>query len=126
MTDVAHVHPRSTRRGRASLWTAVLGAPTLWAIHLTLNYFLVQFVCLWQRKWILPGVTLAFLVLTAIGIVVSVRELRSERNEGGTDADDEMSSARFLAGLGLMIATLFFLTIVATGIPTFFFDPCLD
>jgi hypothetical protein len=108
--------PRATR----VLWAAVLGTPTLWAIH-QLNYALVQFVCLWQRKWLLPGITVVFLALTALGTLVAVRAWRTSRS-----SPDDIDPTRFLAGLGIMNGTLFFVTILTTGIATFFFNPCPD
>jgi hypothetical protein len=108
--------------GTPSLWAAVLGAPAVWAIHLQLNYALVQFVCLWQRKWLLPAVTIACLVLAGMGTLVALLEWRN----APTAEDDEIDHTRFLAILGVMTGTLFFVTILATGLPTFFFNPCQD
>ena len=123
MTDEALQPSDNPPRAARSIWAAVLGAPALWALHLQLNYVLVEHLCQSKRVWVLHVITLVFLALTALGMGLASREWR---RAGRESSPFEGNRTRFLAGLGILTSTLFFVVIAATGIPAFFIDPCLD
>ena len=114
--------------GKASLWAAVLGTPTLFAVHLMMHYALVPVLCRQQRVWIFHVITAVFLVLAAVALGVAARDWSRLASRKSTPADDveALARAQFLAVLGTMTATLFFSVILASGIPPFFVDPCQE
>lgn len=125
MTANDAFHPVEVPRGTGTIWASVLGAPILWALHLQLNYVVIPHLCGSRRPWILHVITLSFMLLTALGMGVAARAWRINA-PADTTSGDEMSRTRFLAGLGILMSTLFFVVILATGIPAFFYDPCQD
>jgi hypothetical protein len=112
-------------RGARSLGAAVLGTPLLWAAHLQLTYALVQPLCRSKKIWLLHVITLAFLALITLGMEVSRREW-SATAQGPNPDPAGPHSRRFLAALGLMTGTLFFIVVLATGLAPLFIDPCQD
>jgi hypothetical protein len=110
--------------GTLSIWSSILGAPAIWALHLQINYALVPWACRSKRLWVLHVVTLLCLVLTALG---GMPPWRQWRKASGKDPHYELIARdRFLAVLGLMVTSLFFLVILATGIASFIIEPCVD
>jgi hypothetical protein len=120
--------PISDPRGKRALWAAVLGTPALFILHLTVTYAVVPVLCYYRKGWVLHVITGVFLVLAAIAVGVAGREwsrLASRKAAPGDDVD-ELGRAQFLAVLGTMTATFFFVVILAAGIPPFFIGPCQD
>jgi hypothetical protein len=116
------------REGTWFLWAAVIGTPILWSIHLVLNYALVQRLCLSKRMWVMHVITLAFAGLAGVAMAVSAREWTrtARRKPVGPKDTEEISRAQFLAVLAVMVSTLFFMVILATGVPAFIIDPCAE
>ena len=110
------------------LWAAVIGTPVLWALHLVLNYALVQRLCLSKRMWVMHVITLAFAALAGMAIGMSAREWTrtAKRKPVGERETEEVSRAQFTAVLAVMVSTLFFMVILATGVPAFIIDPCAE
>jgi hypothetical protein len=124
------IEPHEKPRGTRSLWAAVIGTPVLWAAHLTLTYALVPPLCRWKRVWILHVITLTFLALSAAALSVAGREWgRLARRKAAADdviRTEEIARTQFLAVVGVMTSTFFFIVILATGIPAFVIDPCQE
>src|SRR5215204_1427229 len=110
--------PLHIKRASRSLWAAIIGVPLLWALHLQVNYAIVPALCPNRRLWISHLITAVCLVLTLIGFLIAHRQWR-ELKEGTSD----LAVEKFLAGLGLMTSTFFFIVIAATGVAAFFFEP---
>jgi hypothetical protein len=107
------VEHRAGGRGTVSMWAAVLGAPVLWAVHLS------------GRIWMMHATSLAFLVLTSAGGALAWRDWRRVGEGSPKSAEGgELGRARFLAVLGMLTSGLFFLIILATSLAAFFVDPC--
>jgi hypothetical protein len=108
-----------------SLWLAVLGAPFLFLCHLQLNYALARWACIAGKQWPLQLVSAVFLLLLIGSGVVSALDLR---RTGGismeTSVEVPVARHRALASLGIMLASLFFLLVLAQGIATFLIGPC--
>ena len=117
----------SPRGGTRWLWAAVVGTPVLWSIHLVLNYVLVLPLCRSKQMWVMHAITVAFAALAAVAVAVATREWGrlAKRKSSAADAE-ELSRAQFLAVLGVMVSTFFFMVILATGIPAIFIDPCAE
>jgi hypothetical protein len=116
------------REGRdLSLWTAVLGAPTLWLCHLQLSYMLVPWCCTSGKRWVLHLVSLFFLLLTLGGGALALREYR---NAGSPTASEHtrppLGRAALLSVVGMMSCALFFLAILFQAIASFILGPCVD
>src|SRR4051794_9418374 len=83
--------------GKRALWAAVLGTPTLFALHLTVTYALVPVLCHYKKVWVLHVITAAFLVLAAVATGVAGREwsrLASRKPEPDDDPE-ELGRAQF-------------------------------
>jgi amino acid transporter len=110
-----------------ALWFGILGSAIVWVIQLQTSYAMVPWACSSGHRWILPLVSVAFLIAAAIPGIVSWRLWRkmngSQSSERETRGDGRR---RFMALLGLMDSTLFLLLILAQGIPVFFIHPCLE
>ena len=128
MTTIGEPSLSRPSTGKVSLWAALVGTPTLFAIHLTLGYVLVPVLCRHHRVWVFHVITGAFLLLSAAALGLAAREwsrLASRKASPGDDVE-ALGQAQFLAVTGTMVATLFFAVILAAGIPPFFVDPCQE
>jgi hypothetical protein len=120
---------RVPREGRdPSLWTAFLGAPVLWLLHLQTAYMLVQYACAHHSKMPLYLTSCLFLLLTLAGGYPAFREFRAAGGismaTGQPTADPPLGRTRLLATVGLMSSALFYLAILAQALASFFFNPC--
>src|SRR4051794_39162401 len=111
-------HETHQPRGEASLWTAVLGAPALWALQMQTNYVLAPWTCT-HGKSAMYAVAIITLGLIAGGGVVSFIEWRKESDAAFTD-DRLIDRGRFLALMGMMNSVLFFLLVSAQTLATVF------
>jgi hypothetical protein len=114
-------------RENAALWFGVLGSAIIWGIQLQTTYAMVPWACSSGHRWMLPVVSLAFLIAAAIPGIVSWKLWR--RMSASRNSERETRGGgrrRFMAMLGLMNSGLFFLLILAQGIPVFFIHPCLE
>jgi hypothetical protein len=115
--------PRSEHNG--SLWFGVLGAPAAWFIDLEVQYALVPWVCAAQHRIVLHLATAVFLAAAAIAGGISWHHWQALKREFGENPPPGVPARQqFMAGLGLLTSGLFFVVILAQGIPNFFLDPC--
>jgi hypothetical protein len=117
------------REGRdLSLWTACLGAPVLWLLHLQTAYMLVNYACATHNKMPLFFASSLFLLLTVAGGYPAFKEFRAAGGmsmaSGQPTSDPPIGRARLLATVGLMSSALFFLAILAQALASFILDPC--
>jgi hypothetical protein len=106
------------------LWTGILAGPIAWAVDLTACYALAKWTCFSHREAVLHAITLAALVVVAIGATVSYLALQRTTGDVPTDGGDPRQRARFMAMLGLGSCALFAVQIVAAAIPQWVLDAC--
>ncbi|HEX8076842.1 MAG TPA: hypothetical protein VF511_03425 [Chthoniobacterales bacterium] len=114
-------------RENLALWTGVLGSAVIWAIQLQTSYAMVPWACSSGHRWMLPVVSVFFLICAAVpGIIawrIWTRTSASQTTERETAGGGRR---RFMAMLGMMDSAVFFLLILAQGLPVFFIHPCLE
>jgi len=105
-------------------WITTIFPPAVWAVQMQLNYWLVRGACASGSKGPLG-------LATAISAIVVVVEglfcwvaWRRLKEVWATNSNHEDSRERFLALLGLLVAAMFVLVIVAQGLATIFIAPC--
>jgi hypothetical protein len=111
----------------AALWIGVLGSAIVWAIQLQTSYAMVPWACSSGHRWILPFVSLAFVIMATVPGIVSWKIWR--RTSASRTTERETAGAgrrRFMAMLGMMDSVIFVLLILAQGLPVFFIHPCLE
>jgi hypothetical protein len=108
-----------TRR-LAVAWTALLAGPLAWFALLQTNYALVHWACATGHAAVIRWLPVGALAIAAAALVASWRASRTSRTEDATPA----GATRILASLGMALAVLFLLVIVATLLPTFVLTPC--
>jgi hypothetical protein len=134
MIETTTTPPPGSRLPKAghdlSLWTAFLGAPVLWLLHLQTAYTLVQYCCSHHTKMPLYISSAIYLILTLAGGYPAFHEFRAA---GGIPvatsiptADPPLGRTRLLATVGLMSTALFFLAIFAQALASFFLNPCAN
>jgi hypothetical protein len=116
-------NPRSSRW----LWAAVIGTPSLWVLQLILNHVLTPSLCEMRRIWVLHAITGLFFVLSGIAVIACARDWNRLANMRSRQADqEEIAQAQFVAVVGVMTSTFFWVLILASGVPALVVDPCQD
>ncbi len=110
--------------GILALWLGLLAAPLAWFVNQLLSYSLVLWACSTGRQYTLHLVTLAMLLLAAAGGVIAWRAWRQAGREWHNEAGGVLPRSRFMAALGILLSSLFFLVILAQGIPSFILHAC--
>lgn len=103
------------------LWIAFAAPAIGWVIQLTASFTIAAYACASGRMWILHTISAGALLLAVVGMAGAwrVRRLQRERGEEtGTKRD-------FLVTGALLLAALFFLTIVAGEVSNWLLEPCV-
>jgi hypothetical protein len=117
----------TSQRDNLQLWIGVLGSALVWAIQLQTNYAMVPWACSSGHRWMLPVVSVAFLIAAAIPGLISFALWRRASSGGASERESRGDGRRrFMAMLGIMDSAVFFLLILAQGLPVFFIHPCLE
>lgn len=103
---------------------SILLPALIWATQMEANYALVRRACSAQRSLSLHLVTLAALLLTVSSLGIAWNSWRRSGKRWPNEFADTAARIRFLAVLGLLTGSIFFLVILAQGIATVFFHPC--
>jgi hypothetical protein len=115
-----------SNEGVFALWVGVLLAPVAWAAQQQALYTMVPWACQTGHVSALHVVSLAAVVVAAIGALVAWRNWsRTGRAHSDDDRGGAISRSRFLAVLGLTASAFFALVIVAQGIAAFVLHPCM-
>jgi hypothetical protein len=122
-----------------SPWFHLLGGPVLWSAHFLASYAWVEFAChaglpaldstvlgLTVTSWSVLALTL---LVTLAAVYVGWSAYRSWRRlERSRKKDEpgswEVESGRFMAFGGMVLSTLFALTILLGGLPALVLGPC--
>ena len=113
--------------GTGALVVAFLGAPTVWALHLAVSYFLVSIGC--GTDW--AGAKAAVLLATVIAAAAAMgfgafawQRWRWARGGRGGGLLDPERVREFLALSGVVLAALFVAAIIMSGISPLFLPLC--
>lgn len=118
--------PSSVPR-QLALWIEMLGPPVLWLMQFEVRYALVPWCCANGTRYPLWAASVGSLILGAVMVVMScVSWKHSVSSELMVDATIGQRRARFMATVGLMSSTLFFMVMAAQAIPVAFIDPCIQ
>jgi hypothetical protein len=114
-------------RENFTLWIGVLGSAVVWATQLQTTYAMVPWACSSGHRWILPLVSFLFLVAAAVPGFMAWRVWRKASAGRNSERETRFGGRRrFMAMLGMMDSAIFFLLILAQGLPVFFIHPCLE
>jgi hypothetical protein len=106
------------------LWAGILTAPFAWFAQLEGNYIIATHLCPDNAQLPLHLVTAGALVITLSGAAIAWSNWRYAGTSWPDDSGGPTARGRFMAALGLMLSGIFFLVIMAQGIPNFLLDPC--
>jgi len=112
------------RRSLLLLWLGLLTAPLGWFLCLQVNYMLVPWICATGQQWTLSVTTFVGLLLAASSGVVAWRMWQRAGPEWPSEAGGMIPRSRFMAVLGMLMSSLFFLVILAQGIPSVILHAC--
>jgi hypothetical protein len=112
--------------GLLALWAGLLAGPVVWLLQFQTNFTLVPLLCRsGARNVALHAVFVVALLLVAAAGLVAWRNFRAA---GGTaEGEDEagvIPRTRFMSALGLCVACMFFVVILAQWIASWVFGPC--
>jgi hypothetical protein len=110
-----------------SLWFGALGPPIAWALHLSLLYPLVPFVCNAGGSTLLYIVAFALIIVIAAAGVVAWLSWQKIPNEDRRSLLDDMNTNRrsFMSFFGLLSSGFFLFAAILGTLPIFFMHPCL-
>ncbi|MFN7984565.1 MAG: hypothetical protein U0Q11_22200 [Vicinamibacterales bacterium] len=106
------------------LWTGIVAGPVAWLVNLTVNDALAPVACARRTSVLLNAVALLAFVVTVAGWFVSWSALRTAESVPAATADSHDLRRRFMALLGLGVAALFAVQIVAGAFPQWILDVC--
>jgi hypothetical protein len=110
-----------------SLVLAFLGAPTLWAVHLALSYFLVSLGCATGWGGAKPAVVVATLLCAVAAMAIGLFAWKRRKAARSGDTETELDPGpvpEFLAISGAVLAVLFTGAIIMAGMSPFFLPLC--
>jgi hypothetical protein len=124
-TDLKTAEPQpSANRGGYAMWIGPLLPAVAWAVQMQLNYWLLRGACARGSNLALRSVLLVAIVSVFVaGLGCWFAWLRL-KDVWPTEHLERQARTRFLAVLGLLMAGMFLLVIVAQGVATLVFDPC--
>ena len=112
----------STREDRR-LWISASTPVVAFGAAQQLDFVLSAWVCATGNRWVLPLVTgVAFLFAAAGGL--ATWKIWKRLPVAGETEDPAAARRRFMAGGGLLLASVFLTAIVALAIPIFLHRPC--
>jgi hypothetical protein len=114
----------AANRGGYAMWIGPLLPAVAWAVQMQLNYWLLHGACARASNLALRSVFLIAIVSVVIaGLGCWLSWLRL-KDIWPTGQRERQARSRFLAVLGLLMAAMFLLVIIAQGVATLVFDPC--
>jgi hypothetical protein len=112
------------RRAWRTIWTAIVGPPALFLLSLQMHYAFVNLACAAGS-----GLLLLVFTLPAIGLTVwSARDAfalwRMHGQSFHADGNNDVQRARFIGGLGALVAGFFVLMLIAQAMPNLIINAC--
>lgn len=111
-------------RGIALLWVGVLAGPLAWFLHQQVSYVLATLTCSDAATLVLHVMTAVALLIALAGVGIAWMNWRRTGGEWSARGGGTVARSRFMALAGFLLSALFFLVIVAQGLPNFFMSPC--
>jgi hypothetical protein len=115
------------------LWFGLLGAPAAWTVQFLIGYWLSEIRCstggdggLSVDAWT-TATTVAAAVMAALAELAAItmfRQTRDVRGMGGADEPPPKGRVHFLATVGIVIAPLFLLIILMSGVGVAVLENC--
>ena len=126
------IEQQEIQSGGRSLWFGLLAGPIVYSVHFLVVYLLVEAACkadlLHFSVLSFNGIAVSVLVLTIlaalINLVAGVLTYRTWQRRKDIEGGTQGSYAPFMALVGVWLNGLFAITILATGIPPLFLQPC--
>lgn len=108
-----------------ALGFAILGGPIAWMLQHAVSYFLVTLTCTSGWGGLGLGIGISTVVFATIALAAGVVAYREwQRASARPESGDQVHRTRFLTMMGWVLAAVFVLVIVLTGLPPFFMPPC--
>jgi len=107
----------------AVLWWGILIGPAAWALDQGLSYAIDQHACSTGHFYVLHLASAAGFLFALTGVLVAWRQLafvRDGPDEGGSPRDRSW----FMAWLGILMSSIFGLTIIALAVTKIVLSPC--
>ena len=96
----------------------------IWAVRIAATYILVPYACWWEWIPLLHAVTLAALLAAAFAGWIAWRQWREAGRGTEVELGGTITRSRFMALVGMLSASFFFLVMVAEGLANLFVHPC--
>jgi len=119
-----HLAPPPWTATGGATWAGVFGGPLAWFASQQVSYVLVPWACHGGSLFALHLANLVALAIAALAGGLAWREWRRAGPVGSDEAGPPAGRQRFLGLIGLTLAGLFGLVIVAQTLGTVFFGPC--
>jgi hypothetical protein len=110
--------------GLLALWAGLLAGPMSFLLNLLFSYMLVPWVCSTGHLFALHLVAFCALLLTAAGGFAAWRAWQRTGKRWPDGEGGAIPRSRFMAVMGMLLSGMFFLVILALGIPNFILNPC--
>jgi hypothetical protein len=107
-----------------ALWTGILAGPTVWLLSFEANFALAPWACEFNNKIALIVVTLVALILVAGSGLLAWREWNAVGKVWPGGAGGALARERIMAAGGVLFSAMFFLVILAQGIPNLLMGAC--
>lgn len=105
-------------------WLALLGAPSMVLLALSLNYALVSSACEWRSDAPLQGVTAGAFAFAAFATVLAWHRWRARRGAMAPDDVRMRARAGFLAFVAMCVGFLSSIVLLAMWLPQWLLSPC--
>jgi hypothetical protein len=114
----------SYSRSSASQFAALAAGPIAVLAGMEAKYLLVPWSCRTGASWMLHVVSVAAIVIAALGMLAASRSWRSAGAEWPRDEATAAGRVRFLAAMGVLLGAMSILVIAAQWFPDFLISPC--
>jgi hypothetical protein len=108
----------------AQLWIAIWMGPTAWLLSFLANFALAPWACSFGWKAALFVITAAALAITAASAVSAWKLWRRAGVELPGEMGGAVASARSLGLAGVLLNAMFFLVVLAQGVPNLILGAC--
>jgi hypothetical protein len=119
--EAARTSRERAKESDARLWLPALAPPFAWITAFMVSVVLAPWVCATGQRWVVFVVTGLALVAAAVGGFGSYRMWKEFGDERGSPA---RARRRFMAGGGVLLATVFVIAILSLAISAAIHRPC--